>query len=105
MSFYQRVYGEVRKIPFGKVASYGQIARMIGAPGAAKLVGYALHSLPERTDVPWHRVISAKGRLSLRKLGYAGQLQKQLLEREGIIFDTTEQIDLDRYAWNGKLDV
>lgn len=99
--FYQKVYNVVKKIPYGKVASYGMIARAIGAPGAAKLVGYALHSLPTETDVPWHRVVSAKGLISLYKLGILGEIQREMLEREGIVVNEFEQIDMERYAWKG----
>ncbi|MCX7836240.1 MAG: methylated-DNA--[protein]-cysteine S-methyltransferase [bacterium] len=100
--FYHRVYSFVKKIPRGKVVSYGMVARCIGAPGAAKLVGYALHSLSFPTDVPWHRVVNAKGRISLRKLGEIGQIQKQMLESEGIVFDQNEQIDFKLYGWSGQ---
>ena len=91
----------VSHIPRGKVASYSQIARLLGAPGAARLVGFALHSLPNDSRVPWQRVINAQGGLSLRKLGEAGELQHCLLETEGIIFDERERVDWERFGWWG----
>ncbi len=64
-SNYERIYSVIRKIPSGKVATYGQIARLAGMPRHARQVGYALHVLPEKANVPWHRVISSKGEISL----------------------------------------
>jgi O-6-methylguanine DNA methyltransferase len=65
--FFERVYRLVRLVPPGKVTSYGAIARMLGQPHAARTVGWALHSLPEGSDVPWHRVINSQGRVSTRR--------------------------------------
>jgi methylated-DNA-protein-cysteine methyltransferase-like protein len=95
---YARIYAAVNHIPYGKVATYGQIARIAGIPGHARRVGYALHSLPDGQDVPWHRVINGKGRISLDPSG-SGALQKQLLESEGIEFDVDGTIPLKKYGW------
>jgi methylated-DNA-protein-cysteine methyltransferase-like protein len=93
---YQRIYRVVRRIPRGRVATYGQIAELAGLAGHARQVGYALHATPEAEDLPWHRVVNARGQISLPAL--AGDIQRQLLEQEGVIF-SGERIDLARYRW------
>ena len=65
-ALYQQIYQTVQQIPYGKVATYGQIARLAGFPGYARQVGYALHATPAGIEIPWHRVINAKGEISLR---------------------------------------
>ena len=95
-SLYSSIYRIVNHIPKGKVATYGQIARLGGIPGHARQVGYSLHRLPENSKVPWHRVINQKGRISLDT---SGSLQKDLLESEGIVFDDNDTIDLEKYQW------
>jgi methylated-DNA-protein-cysteine methyltransferase-like protein len=86
-------------IPEGKVATYGQIAAYYGSPRAARQVGMVLAGLPEDTDIPWQRVINAKGGISPRgKIG-AVELQRILLEEEGIEFSLDGTIDLHRYLW------
>ncbi len=94
---YARIFAVVRKIPRGRVACYGQIARLAGLGNHARLVGYALHALPPRSGVPWHRVLNARGRVSLP--GSAAQTQLQLLEREGVRPSANGAIDLPRYQW------
>ncbi|MFN3786472.1 MAG: MGMT family protein, partial [Thiothrix sp.] len=99
-SKYQRIYAVVRQIPHGKVATYGDIAALAGLPGHARLVGYALHALPALTDVPWQRVINAKGGISLGRAYPGGELrQRSLLENEGVMVDNSHKIDLNRYRW------
>jgi methylated-DNA-protein-cysteine methyltransferase-like protein len=98
---YYRIWDVVRKIPPGNVATYGQIAELAGFGGHARLVGYALHSLPENSDVPWYRVINARGRISLRTAEGYHNLQHALLEQEGIVFNG-DRIDLERFGWNGE---
>ncbi len=99
-STHDLILAVVARIPKGRVATYGQIARLAGLPGHARLVGYALHALPEHSRVPWHRVINAKGRISLRSdgLGY-DQLQRVLLERESVKFNVQGVISLERLQW------
>ena len=72
---------------------------MAGLPGQARLVGYALRALPEGSDVPWHRVINARGEISLRGAGSPERVQQALLEREGVRFGERGRVDLDRYRW------
>ena len=99
-SSYERIWAVVRRIPAGRVATYGQVARVAGLGGAARLVGYALHALPERGHrVPWQRVLNSQGRISPRAFAGAEQIQKRLLEREGVRFDARERVDLSAYGW------
>jgi methylated-DNA-protein-cysteine methyltransferase-like protein len=100
-SFFEHVYEVVRRIPPGRVATYGQIARILGTPRAARTVGWALRALPEGSDVPWQRVINARGMVSLGARGHGGAIQRALLEEEGIIFDEQDRIDLVIYGWAG----
>jgi methylated-DNA-protein-cysteine methyltransferase-like protein len=100
-SFYDQIYEAVRRIPAGKVASYGQIARLLGKPRAARSVGWALHNLPEDSDVPWQRVINAQGIISLDARGMGGAIQRAILEEEGIVFDEQGRVDMEVYGWSG----
>jgi methylated-DNA-protein-cysteine methyltransferase-like protein len=95
-STYSRIYTVVRRIPAGRVASYGQVARAVGL-GGARQVGYALHALPPGSTVPWHRVLNAAGRISLRD--HHALTQHLLLEREGVRFDARGRVDLVKYGW------
>jgi methylated-DNA-protein-cysteine methyltransferase-like protein len=96
---YARIYAVVRRVPRGRVATYGQIAALARLPRHARLVGYALNVLPAGSDVPWHRVVNAKGQVSPRSdaLGHE-DLQEQLLRREGVRF-VEGAIALDRFQW------
>jgi methylated-DNA-protein-cysteine methyltransferase-like protein len=87
-------------IPRGRVATYGQIAALAGRPGQARQVGYALSALSGDTGVPWHRVVNAKGEISLRSSCGADTRQRALLERERVKFDASGRIPLERYRWN-----
>lgn len=96
---YDRVFRLVRRIPAGKVATYGQIAVLAGFPGQARLTGYALHSLKEGTDVPWYRVLNASGRISFPAGSEGEAIQRSLLEAEGVTFKENGSVDLERYGW------
>ncbi|TFG52974.1 MAG: MGMT family protein [Gemmatimonadales bacterium] len=96
---YARIYAVIRRIPSGRAASYGQIARLAGIPGAARQVGYALHALPDSTTVPWHRVVNAKGTISRRTVPGSELTQRMLLEAEGVYFDLNGRVDLATYGW------
>ena len=89
----------VRRIPHGRVATYGQIARLAGLPGRARQVGYALHALDPESDVPWQRVVNARGACSPRSLPGGDEEQRILLEDEGVELGVGERIDLARYQW------
>lgn len=97
---YERIYAAVRKIPRGKVTTYGAIARMAGLDRQARLVGYALSALRNGTALPWHRVINAQGRLSLEHAGRSSGLTQRLrLEREGVVVDAGGRVSLARFGW------
>jgi methylated-DNA-protein-cysteine methyltransferase-like protein len=90
----------VSRIPRGRVATYGQVARLAGLPRHARLAGYALHALPDSTSVPWHRVVNAKGEVSPRRDGSEHQLlQRLMLEREKVRFDRNGRLDLAALRW------
>ena len=95
-------YRWIERIPEGRVATYGQIAALAGLARNARQVGYALAALPEGSDVPWQRVVNAKGEVSLRSVEDFGRsgFQRHLLEEEGVVFDLAGRIDLERYGWN-----
>lgn len=94
-----RIWAVVRRIPKGRVATYGQVAALAGLPGHARLVGYALHQLPDGSGVPWHRVINARGEIALRGSGDPENLQRALLEREGVRLQGG-RVDLGRFRWS-----
>ena len=96
---YERIYAVVCGIPRGRVATYGQVARLAGLGNGARQVGYALNALPQGHDVPWHRVINAKGGISKRSIEVYEQIQRELLEQEGIEFGTDARVSLKRYQW------
>ena len=98
-STYARIYAVVRRIPRGRVATYGQVARLAGLPGHARQVGYALHAMATERPVPWHRVINARGEVSRRSYPGSDEAQRRFLEREGVEFDARGRIDLARFQW------
>ena len=97
---YELIWSVVRTIPRGQVATYGQIAELAGLEGHARQVGYALHQLPDQSAVPWHRVVNARGEVSPRTAGDSHELQRMLLEAEGVEFDLRGRIDLKASRWN-----
>jgi methylated-DNA-protein-cysteine methyltransferase-like protein len=96
-----RIYAVIRRIPEGKVATYGQVATLAGFPGHARQVGQALRSVPVGVqEVPWQRVINGKGEVSPRGgLGWEEGYQRHRLEEEGVGFDARGRIDLERFGW------
>jgi len=99
----ERIYSVVARIPRGRVATYGQVARLAGLAGHARLVGYALSALAEGSRLPWHRVVNAKGRISVRgDGGPMATVQRLRLERERVRFDAAHSIDLDRFRWRSR---
>ncbi|MDR0530741.1 MAG: MGMT family protein [Oscillospiraceae bacterium] len=101
--FYQTVYEIVRRIPRGKVATYGQVARLAGNPRMARQVGWALHQNPEPGVIPCHRVLNRFGSCC-EGFAFGGQeAQRALLEGEGVGFGAQGLVDLARYQWDGNL--
>lgn len=92
-----RIHDVVSRIPRGRVATYGQVARLAKLPGQARLVGYALHAVPAGANLPWQRVVNAKGEISLP--GESAKRQRNLLEREGVRFDSRDRIPLASFQW------
>jgi methylated-DNA-protein-cysteine methyltransferase-like protein len=102
---YARIYAVVRRIPRGKVATYGQVASLAGLPHAPRVAGYALHALPDGSPIPWHRVVAAGGRLSLGRLSPHGAITQRLrLEKEGVRFDARGCADMEHGRWRAGLD-
>ncbi|MDX2096698.1 MAG: MGMT family protein [Leptolyngbyaceae cyanobacterium bins.59] len=101
MSTYDQIYIIVCHIPKGQVATYGQVAELAQLPGQARLVGYALYRVDMQTsDIPWHRVINAKGEVSHSPLRHGTDYwQRSLLESEGIVFDAKGRVNLRDYQW------
>lgn len=98
---YRAIYRIVAKIPRGRVATYGQVARLADLEGHARLVGYALHALPDGASLPWHRVVNAKGMVSRRRSGSGHDvLQRRILEAEGVSFDREGRLSLALFRWN-----
>lgn len=87
-------------VPRGRVATYGQIARLAGR-SSARMVGYAMASVPPDSGVPWHRVVNGRGGISIRSDGRPCDAQRQMLESEGVLFGPEGRIDLDAFGWNG----
>ncbi len=94
-----RVYAVVRRIPRGRVATYGQIAGISGLGEMARQVGYALHGLPAGSSVPWHRVVNARGEISPRSVRGSDFEQRLRLEIEGVEFDARGRVRLDHHRW------
>jgi methylated-DNA-protein-cysteine methyltransferase-like protein len=97
---HESIRGIVRLIPSGRVATYGQIAAIEGRC-TPRMVGYAMSSIPEGSDVPWHRVINSRGKISLPAGSDGHALQRAMLESEGVAFDEAGRVDLGRFGWRG----
>ncbi len=98
MNTFEKIYEVVKSIPRGKVATYGQVAFLAGNPRWARVVGYALHVNPEPGSIPCHRVVNRNGEVA-PGFAFGGQdIQRQLLESEGIIFESNGSIDLEKYS-------
>jgi len=98
-TFHQRVIEIIKNIPEGKVCTYGKISSLAGNSRAARQVSYILHSSSRKENLPWHRVVNSKGGISL-KPNHGYELQKKLLEKEGVEFNQDKCIDLKRFLWN-----
>jgi methylated-DNA-protein-cysteine methyltransferase-like protein len=95
---YRKIRDVVRRIPRGKVASYGQVAAAAGFRKQPRLAGYALHNLPRGSSVPWHRVINAQGRISFPPRSGPWREQRRRLEAEGVVF-IAGRVNLARFGW------
>ena len=98
-----RIYETIRDIPEGSVASYGQVAEIAGIPRGARQVGWALKQLPRGDDVPWHRVITASGKIAFEAGSRRFEKQKKLLVEEGVAV-VAGRVDMQRYRWEPQLD-
>jgi len=101
---YQQIHEIIRLIPSGKVATYGQIAEIVGGC-TARTVGYAASTIPVDSEIPWQRVINYKGKISSRNRVSVELLQQELLEGEGIQFDPLGKTNLKYYRWNGETEL
>ena len=98
MNIFEKIYDVVKNLPKGKVATYGQVALIAGNPRWARVVGYALHNNPDPSTIPCHRVVNREGKVADAFVFGGGEVQRQLLEAEGIVFDSTGRIDLKKYG-------
>ena len=98
MNTFERIYEVVKSIPKGKVATYGQVAMLAGNPHWARVVGYALHNNPSPSAIPCHRVVNREGRVAPNYAFGSGEVQRQLLEAEGVVFDKDGRVDLKKYG-------
>lgn len=100
LTFTERVVQAIKRIPRGKVATYGLIAMMAGNPRGARQVVRVLHTMSGKEALPWHRVINSRGTISLTGEGY--RIQRQMLESEGVVFDEKDKVDFDKFLWKPK---
>ena len=99
MNSYEQIYAVVRQIPRGKVASYGQVARLAGNPRWARVVGYALHVNPDPEGIPCYRVVTRDGRTSPAFAFGGSDMQRALLEADGVAFLADGRVDMERFCW------
>ena len=99
MTFREKVLKTVSQLPSGKVTNYGFIAILAGKPKAARTIGWILSSIPQDSDIPWWRVINSKGYISIRNTNISKEIQKELLEKEGITVNENFMVDLNKYLW------
>ena len=102
MNIFDKIYEQVRRIPRGKVATYGQIATLAGNPHWSQIVGYALHSNPAPGVIPCHRVVNRFGGTAAAFAFGGGDRQRELLEEEGVVFRADGTVDLARCLWDGE---
>lgn len=98
--FFEKVYDVVREIPFGRVCSYGLIARYLGSPQSARMVGWAMNASHIKEDVPAHRVVNRIGLLTGKQHFEGTNLMQQLLESEGIQIKENQVVDFEQFVWN-----
>lgn len=98
MNTFERIYEVVKSIPKGNVATYGQVASLAGNPRWSRVVGYALHNNPDPSTIPCHRVVNREGKVAAAFVFGGENVQRQLLENEGIVFEPDGTIDLEKYG-------
>ena len=98
LTTYEMIYAVVHQIPKGRVATYGQIAKFL-EKCTPRMVGYALSALNHDSDVPWHRVVNSRGKISRRTTGEGDLFQREILKHEGIFFTTNDTVDLFQFGW------
>ena len=98
MNTFERIYEVVKSIPKGSVATYGQVATLAGNPRWARVVGYALHNNPDPSTIPCHRVVNREGKVAEAFVFGGSEVQRQLLEAEGIVFESDGRVDLEKYC-------
>lgn len=101
MNSFEMIYEQVKRIPYGKVATYGLIARLAGNPHWSQIVGYALHVNPDPVNIPCFRVVNRFGETSKAFAFGGNDVQRSLLEEEGVTFDMEGKVDLSKHLWNG----
>lgn len=101
MNSFDRIYAVVRRIPRGTVATYGQVAQLVGEPRWARVVGYALHANPDPDSIPCHRVVTRDGRTAPAFAFGGADVQRALLEADGVGFLPDGRVDMARYRWEG----
>lgn len=99
MSVFERIYDVVKQIPKGKVATYGYVALLAGNPRWSRVVGYALHNNPAPGVIPCHRVVNREGKVAEGFVFGGGNVQRELLENEGVIFRQDGTVDLEQFGW------
>ena len=104
-NFFQRVYQVARQIPFGRVTSYGAIARFLGSTGSARMVGWAMNASHGMEDIPAHRVVNRKGLLSGKHHFDGTNLMQQLLENEGVQVAENQILDFEKYFWDPMVEL
>lgn len=103
-NFFDRVYEVVAQIPVGKVATYGQIAFIIGSPRSSRVVGYAMHSAPLNKNLPCHRVVNREGRMAPGNIFGGENIQRKLLKNEGVSFLNNGCINMEKHLWKYNID-
>lgn len=98
MNAFEKIYMVVKNIPKGKVATYGQVARLAGNSRWARVVGYALHANPDPENIPCHRVVTREGKVSGAFVFGGAEIQRERLENEGIVFEKDGRVDLEKYG-------
>jgi methylated-DNA-protein-cysteine methyltransferase related protein len=104
-NFFEKVYAIARQIPYGKVTSYGAIAKALGTARSARMVGWAMNACHNMEDVPAHRVVNRKGLLTGKHHFDGTNLMQQLLESEGIVIENNQIIDLEKHFWTPEIEL